>query len=337
MSELYNGFADSEITEEVKSWYVDKIGGYPVILDNSSKSFTSKCEKCNEYRCLVAQMYCEVDENERCLYVMCCLNKKCFQSDSGWKVYRIQKRASQKVDSPQVTQKAPDEFEVDSWGDDDWGDSNEDNNEEEEQQVEDVLSNVQDKLSELNIKDIETPYNFQLCDKPQHCVNTFAPFYMSFYEGHEDFASKATKYEKQLAAEHEQSELAKTNSVNDGYEKCPWKVEKNLKKFQMAVRSCPKQVVRYCLGGEALVLSNNDLKNFNVPKCSSCNKNCQFELQLMPALISHLKYKSAEVEYGTLLIYTCKENCWKNKNSSNFEIHEEKCILIKDSDSNLFK
>lgn len=30
MSELYNGFADSEVTEEVNSWYVDKIGGYPV-------------------------------------------------------------------------------------------------------------------------------------------------------------------------------------------------------------------------------------------------------------------------------------------------------------------
>ena len=72
-----------------------------------------------------------------------------------------------------------------------------------------MLSNIEDKLTELNIADIETPYNFQLCDKPQHSVNAFAPFYMSFYEGHEDFASKATKYEKQLAAEHEQSELAK--------------------------------------------------------------------------------------------------------------------------------
>ena len=71
------------------------------------------------------------------------------------------------------------------------------------------MSEMQDKLSDLNITDIETPYNFLLHDKPQHEVNTFAPYYMSFYEGHEDFTSKATRYEKQLAAEHEQSDLAK--------------------------------------------------------------------------------------------------------------------------------
>merc|ERR1712096_246581 len=117
------------------------------------------------------------------------------------------------------------------------------------------------------------------------------------------------------------------------------KMDKNLKKFQKAVRSCPTQVVRYNRGGEALVLSENDLlckHNFKLPKCSNCSKDCQFELQLMPALISHLKYKSAEVEFGTLLIYTCKENCWKNKNNK-FEIHGEKFILIRDSDSNRFK
>lgn len=86
-------------------------------------------------------------------------------------------------------------------------------------------------------------------------------------------------------------------------------------KFHKTVSYWPEQCVRYDLGGMAVTLLPDHLQ---VGVCSHCGSDRQFELQLMPALISALTFPDSQdyaVEFGTILIFTCKRSCWDEDTS----------------------
>lgn len=95
-------------------------------------------------------------------------------------------------------------------------------------------------------------------------------------------------------------------------------------KFHKMVSSWPEQCVRYNLGGTALPLTS---EQFQPGKCMHCGSDRQFELQLMPALVSALTFPDSQdyaVEFGTILIFTCKHSCWEKETQTP---RSEHCII----------
>lgn len=102
---------------------------------------------------------------------------------------------------------------------------------------------------------------------------------------------------------------------------------------------CPQQILRYCRGGTPLFISEPPA-NFAqaVAACSCCGGLRTFELQLMPALVSLLQRRDGgaetELEFGTVLVYTCTKSCWTAGSRSAVE---EFCFVQSDPDQQLFK
>lgn len=108
-------------------------------------------------------------------------------------------------------------------------------------------------------------------------------------------------------------------------------------KFMKTILACPQQILRYCRGGNPLFISEPPSNMVQlVPACSSCGEPRTFELQLMPALVSLLQGGSvgAELEFGTVLVYTCTSSCWTSRSASAVE---EFCFIQTDPDQQLFK
>uniref|UniRef100_A0A3B5KU47 Programmed cell death protein 2 C-terminal domain-containing protein n=1 Tax=Xiphophorus couchianus TaxID=32473 RepID=A0A3B5KU47_9TELE len=86
-------------------------------------------------------------------------------------------------------------------------------------------------------------------------------------------------------------------------------------RFMKAVSLCPQQILRYCRHSKPLFISKPPSKvSQAVPACGSCGEPRTFELQLMPALVSLLQRTDSspedELEFGTVLVYTCTNSCW---------------------------
>lgn len=102
-------------------------------------------------------------------------------------------------------------------------------------------------------------------------------------------------------------------------------VDPEFLKFQDKIRLEPEQVLRYSPSASDtplwLSLENKDPE---VPSCPHCGADRVFELQILPQLLYYLKpdnMKTPEdekdpnylpIEWGTLVIYTCKNSCNSN-------------------------
>lgn len=78
-------------------------------------------------------------------------------------------------------------------------------------------------------------------------------------------------------------------------------------KEQMAIES--DQVIRYHRGGSPLYCSSYGKPGPNaVKKCPHCLQTRQFEFQILPQMLSHLKVDALDgpsLDWGVLLVYTC--------------------------------
>lgn len=59
-------------------------------------------------------------------------------------------------------------------------------------------------------------------------------------------------------------------------------------------------------------------------RCQYCQGDLVFEFQILPTIISKLKLvtdseKCDRLEFGTLLVYTCRKSCWDADNSIRIE------------------
>ncbi|CAG9772438.1 unnamed protein product [Ceutorhynchus assimilis] len=83
-------------------------------------------------------------------------------------------------------------------------------------------------------------------------------------------------------------------------------MDKVFAKFKKRIEDYPDQVIRYSRGGEPLLIAKEPLP-LNIPKCKHCGTKRQFEFQIMPQMLSVLKENI--IDWGVLLIYTCKKSC----------------------------
>ncbi|CAO3647461.1 unnamed protein product [Cunninghamella echinulata] len=160
-----------------------------------------------------------------------------------------------------------------------------------------------------------------------------------------DMGIDMTKYQEYIDME---SELFENNDndnddhgeggtwANEQYEKqqLPRGVDKQFKKFTERVAYEPSQCLRYEWNGLPLLYhelrSDNNTNNQHHEKCHQCGQSKIFEMQLMPNILSllptseyALKNKNQQqqqskskmdsfnmgMEFGTILIYVCKNDC----------------------------
>lgn len=152
------------------------------------------------------------------------------------------------------------------------------------------------------------------------------------------------QHAQQLLREYERREGVAVGELNSGsgeetYEKTGARHgDAIFSRFMKRISLCPQQILRYCRGGRPLFISEppSDVGR-PVPACGSCGGARTFELQLMPALVGLLRRKDggeAELEFGTVLIYTCTSSCWTEESGSTVE---EFCLVQSDPDQQLFK
>lgn len=83
---------------------------------------------------------------------------------------------------------------------------------------------------------------------------------------------------------------------------------------------------RYSRDGAPPLLLNP--LNEVLKKCEYCDGEMIFEIQLLPTLIPKLRLtcdvnEGARLEFGTILIFTCRRSCW----STDADIRKEYIIL----------
>lgn len=109
-------------------------------------------------------------------------------------------------------------------------------------------------------------------------------------------------------------------------------------RFMKKISLCPQQILRYCRGGCPLFISEPPCNVAQmVSACDACGASRTFELQLMPALVSLLQTRGGsggQVEFGTVLVYTCRNSCWTAGSKSALE---EECLVQCDPDHDLFR
>ncbi|KAF9433215.1 Programmed cell death protein 2 [Entomortierella beljakovae] len=89
--------------------------------------------------------------------------------------------------------------------------------------------------------------------------------------------------------------------------------------FQKRIALYPDQVLRYArmeyelTTPEPLYVSNIAVpKPEDIPACPDCGQDRTFEFQIMPQLLSHLSIDHSAanaLDFGTVLVYSCKNNC----------------------------
>ncbi|XP_043238619.1 programmed cell death protein 2-like [Amphibalanus amphitrite] len=90
-----------------------------------------------------------------------------------------------------------------------------------------------------------------------------------------------------------------------------------LYKLIQRLELCPAQVLRYGRdGGAPLPLA--PLPAGWAPVCAHCGGPAVFELQLLPTLVSRLRAADSQgaertglLEFGTAIVYTCRDSCWR--------------------------
>ena len=125
--------------------------------------------------------------------------------------------------------------------------------------------------------------------------------------------------------------------VSDAYEKflIPGTDEVS-NKFIKKISKFPDQVIRYNLDGQPLL---NQTAKVSPSDCVVCGSRRRFELQLTPGLINALSLNQdskrgqdcVEVDFGTVLIFTCEKDCGSRT------VVVEEAISLPDADDELLK
>ncbi|XP_066149738.1 programmed cell death protein 2-like [Euwallacea fornicatus] len=106
--------------------------------------------------------------------------------------------------------------------------------------------------------------------------------------------------------------------TGEEYEKSkPLHGDKMFHHFLTRIKSNPEQILRYNREGAPLLLYP---LHDQIGVCKYCKKELIFEFQLIPTLISKLRLSCDpphcnRLDFGTVLIYTCRDCCWEPNDS----------------------
>ncbi|XP_048402742.1 programmed cell death protein 2-like [Stegostoma tigrinum] len=320
------------------SWETSKAGGRPDCVPGITMQYPH-CPCCSDRLIHIVQVYCPLEGSayHRTINVLACFRPECWGRSDSWKVLRSQ--CLETPHNPEVTTKtAPVPVTVKAWclDADDWG-------------MDDTLgSNTKDlvqtpdPVSEQGVREQTTRLEaLCLLEEPEgqglvseSPVPQFQPFYISVVEEEDSQSQSSFSHEQELLLEYQRREgvcveqlpVSSCEGPPETYEKC--KVQHGdttFAKFMKRISSCPQQILRYCWNGSPLLLSSPPLGlESATAACELCASPRVFEFQLMPALVNMLKSSSSQewtVEFGTVLIYTCRRSCWTPTSHTPVEEH----------------
>ena len=318
------GFTEKEPVVQAEDTFKENlIGGKPFFSPLlSAAEFEASvsldhltCKSCKEVMSFIAQIYCPVDDSQdRVLYSFLCTRKGC--SKRTWSVCRVLTPFMNIAKKPDDSKKKKD-FDEDDWDDD------EDNAVKEEVSSDNKVE-AASLDNEESTKASATKPSFSL--PPE--VTAFTGYFLVVEE--EDYllqeeTDKSKKPPNGIVIDEPAS------APNEGYEKflIPGTDEVS-HKFLRRVNKFPGQVVRYNLNGKPLLNHRQDIEP---EKCSSCGVSRRFELQFTPGLITSLepldKKIPRDIDFGTALIFTCKDDC----RGDGKNIHWEQVFVQDDPDS----
>lgn len=177
--------------------------------------------------------------------------------------------------------------------------------------------------------------------------NIYRPFFISVVEESDLCEDKDLDHAQELLREYEKREGVAVGGLEGASRTEEERYEKTsarhgdavFSRFMKTICVCPQQILRYHRGGKPLFISEPPSNTAQlIPPCASCSGPRTFELQLMPALVSLLQRKDGgsetELEFGTVLVYTCTNSCWS---SGSHAAVDEFCFVQTDPDQQLFK
>ncbi|XP_055872308.1 programmed cell death protein 2-like [Biomphalaria glabrata] len=188
---------------------------------------------------------------------------------------------------------------------------------------------------------------------PPGGLSVFKSYYLSVIEEPPEVTSVDVHVED-LIRKYEQDEGKQLDELfkesctpgqpkhGEHYEKTELKHgDKMFHKFLKRLQRCPEQCIRYDRNGDPLLVSIMD-SSLTIPNCPYCGCQRIFELQLLPSLIPWLKTENGsdvEIDYGTVMIYTCLNNCWPPSSDPNstLTVMEEFIMVQTDPDHQFFR
>ncbi|XP_038130183.1 programmed cell death protein 2-like [Cyprinodon tularosa] len=339
--QLLIGVSDGELDPRRfrSSVLTNKVGGqpdWPPVLAPRSPT----CGCCGSPLALVVQVYCPLQGSSfhRILHLFGCCRPGCSGQQAGWTALR-----SQWVEAP--CQPPPPQGALPSATDwcesaDDWG--MEEGGGAEELQDGGLRTEVGRPVSQM---DVSSGLERLSLVEPKD-VPVYRPLFISVLEeselGGED---DELEHAQQLLREYERREGVAVRGSDEGggeekYEKTKARHGDHVfSRFMKTISTCPQQILRYQRHGTPLFISKPppSLSRL-IPACGSCGEPRVFELQLMPALVSLLQRTDGgaedQLEFGTVLIYSCRASCWTVGSESPVE---EFCWVQSDPDQHLFK
>ncbi|XP_037622323.1 programmed cell death protein 2-like isoform X2 [Sebastes umbrosus] len=352
------GLCDGEIDPKRhrSSYLTSKVGGQPDWSPVVSRT-VPRCGRCGAPVVQVVQVYCPLHDSpyHRNLHLFACPAAGCSGRSDCWRVIRSQcLEEAQTPSRPAPPQEAP--LSATDWCDtaDDWGMEEEEDGwgggvkkKDSQDQEEAAAPEAEGSAGEI---DVSSQLQDLSLGDPQEDVPVLRPFFISVVEesdlgGEEDDLKHAQK----LLKEYERREGVAVGELEGGeggggeekYEKMRARHgDAVFSRFMKKISLCPQQILRYCRGGKPLFISEPPSNMAQVVSaCGSCGGSRTFELQLMPALVSLLRRTDdssaeAELEFGTVLVYTCTNSCWTAGSGSAVE---EFCFVQSDPDQQLFK
>jgi pre-rRNA-processing protein TSR4 len=331
VEEIDDAYPILHLDKNWKNWDGGKVGGYPIWLDPSMLPAPTllQCTVCLQKMNLLMQIYAPIDEkinddenekmdiqskrekkrmlNERAfhrsLYVFCCRNGKCLEkssedgSSSGLCVLRCQ--MSQKNEFY-------DENPMDS-------DDDDCDNYDRKSVTMETKNLVHDQpFVEFDVVTESEQYNKEQSDASiMESVNNVSE--LNVDEG--EITSKDTKEAMKILLENPDGS---SNRLID-------EADTNMIKFHTITSIAGDQVLRYSRWDEygPLWVSNVQTKKEDaVPICPECGHQRKFEFQIMPQLLNFLKPHEiggiGEIDWGTLVVYTCSNSCSTNSSTERY-------------------
>ncbi|XP_016422442.1 programmed cell death protein 2-like isoform X1 [Sinocyclocheilus rhinocerous] len=346
------GICDGVIDQKKNTSYcTNKTGDRPDLLPVITLQYPT-CALCQRGLSQVVQIYCPLAASRyhRTINVFACTNPQCYGKSESWIVLRSQClddgiKSRQNNNTTACTESAMSRTdwcdEADDWGMDD-----------EEQVAESSVQMPNDSTGEGNyvssrLQDLCIDGDHQSALQPTD-VPVFQPFYISVMEETDLDGFHDTDHENELLRAYEEREgvivreiqSCESGEAQEQYEKATAKHgDEVFTSFMKKISFCPEQVLRYSWAGSPLFITEPPSSvSQTVPCCAHCGSPRVFEFQLMPALVSLLSSADTNsdisLEFGTVLVYTCRNSCWESGSTVPVE---EFLVVQPDPDQKLFK
>lgn len=330
MASLINnkGGVEIGVLEECDSYLLEsryfpnKLGGKPAWLDLKNLPAEFSCGVCTKPCIFLCQVYAPIDDNPKChhraIFVFVCPDPACCKTNenNNFKVFRCQLPVKN------------DFFPVqDPTEEKDWHP---------ECRVE--------KFSRVcSLCGNPAPFNCGKCRMASYCSKEHQVAHWKLY-GHKVNCGTAGKEETQIEVpflfpefeitidklpeqeillKSDEERMAEYNGlVEEGKagtlagesshmleQYTAIKEDKFFNKYKECVNECPEQVLRYDRGGTPIYITKPGEEV--IPNCEYCNSERQFEFQILSTMLNEIGGHDVVngLDWGTLLIYTCKNNC----------------------------